>query len=305
MNGAPLALSDKALMQTPIARRQFLRGFASLAAFGGLSGTGAYAYGSSVERHRIVVVERDIVLPALPESLDGFRIVQLSDLHLEPWTKADTIAAAVRTANRLKPDLVVITGDFISSNVKPAGLLGELLSKLEAPHGVLACLGNHDVWHQPWVLQKALAERHIQVLRNQGVRLHTGRGSLFVAGVDSAWAGKPRLRPALRDWKESEPLVVLAHEPDVADRFAESGISALQLSGHTHGGQVCIPSLSPIALRLPSWGRKYVRGQFRIGNLQLYVNRGIGCVGLPVRFACPPEVTQISLRAPRLAGMTA
>lgn len=262
-----------------------------------MSGTSAYAYGTKVERHRIVVERRDIALPGLPESLDGFRIAQLSDLHLEPWTKADAIAAAVLVTNGLKPDLIVITGDFISSSVKPAGLLAEILSKLEAPHGVLGCLGNHDVWHQPWVLQKELAGRQIQILRNQGMRLHTDRGSLFIAGVDSAWAGKPQLRPALRDWKEHEPLVVLAHEPDVADRFAESGIAGLQLSGHTHGGQVCIPALTPIALRLPSWGKKYVQGQYRVGNLRLYVNRGIGCVGLPVRFACPPEVTEITLRA--------
>lgn len=288
-------------MPALISRRLFLRRFASLAAIGSASGAGSYGYGSLVERHRIVVERQGIVLPNLPMEMDGFRIAQLSDLHLEPLTKAEMIEAAVLKTNALKPDLVVITGDFLTSTSKPAGLIAELLSKLDAPHGVYSCLGNHDVWHQPWVLQKHLADKGIVMLRNSGERLHTDRGSIFLAGLDSAWAGKPRIDTSLQHWKPGEPLVILAHEPDVADKVAAQGLPALQLSGHTHGGQVCVPFVRPIVLHTPSWGKKYHHGHFRIGGLQLYVNRGIGCVGLPVRFFCPPEVTEITLRSPLIS----
>ena len=279
-------------------RRQFLRRFASITAIGGASGGGAFGYGSLVERYWIQTVRRDVVLPNLAPEMDGFRIAQLSDLHLEPWTKAEQIAEAVALTNALKPDLIVITGDFVTNSVKPAGPLAEILSALDAPYGVLGCMGNHDVWHQPAILTHFLRERHIEILRNQGMTLQTERGTLFIAGVDSAWADLANVKEALREWDGAGPLLVLAHEPDTADRIAHTGISALQLSGHTHGGQVCLPGLSPIALALPSWGKKYTQGYHRVGNLQLYVNRGIGCVGLPVRFACPPEVTEITLRSP-------
>ena len=278
-------------------RRQFLRRFASLTAFGSVSGGGAFGYGSLVERHWIQTVRRDIVLPNLPVEMDGFRIAQLSDLHLEPWTKAEEIAEAVAHTNSLKPDLIVITGDFITDSSKPAGPLAEILSALEAPYGVLGCMGNHDVWHQPAVLTRFMKERRIDILRNEGMKLQTEKGSLFIAGVDSAWAGRPDIKESLRDWDGADALVVLAHEPDTADQIAQNGLAALQLSGHTHGGQVCLPSLSPIALHLPKLGKKYPHGHYEIGKLQLYVNRGIGCIGLPVRFACPPEVTEITLRS--------
>lgn len=283
-------------MPPPLSRRNLLRRFASLTAVGAASGGGAFGYGSLLERHWVQVVRQDIYLPNLPEAMDGFRIAQLSDLHLEPWTTAEQIAEAVKVTNALTPDLIVITGDFLTNSARPAGRLAEVLADLQAPHGVLGSLGNHDVWHQPAVLTKHLAQKQIEILRNQGLRLHTPKGSLFIAGLDSAWAGKPNVRPALLEWKTHEPLVILAHEPDSADQVTKSELPALQLSGHTHGGQVCFPFLTPIALHLPAWGKKYAHGHHQVGKLQLYVNRGIGCVGLPVRFACPPEVTEITLR---------
>ena len=102
--------------------------------------------------------------------------------------------------------------------------------------------------------------------------------------------------------RANEPLVVLLHEPDAADKLAALKLPALQLSGHTHGGQVCFPFFPPIAICLPRWGKKYPRGHYRIGTMQLYVNRGIGCIDVPVRFCCPPEVTEITLRSPALVA---
>ncbi|MBX7209482.1 MAG: metallophosphoesterase [Verrucomicrobiaceae bacterium] len=285
-------------MPPPASRRQFLRRFASLAACGSVSGGGAFGYGNLVERHWIQTVARDITLPALPAMMDGFRIVQLSDLHLEPWTKAEHIAEAVVLANALKPDLMVITGDFLTNSSKPAGRLAEVLAPLEARYGVLGCIGNHDLWHQPDVLQRLLKERKIDLLRNEGMTLQTERGTIFIAGLESAWSGRADARAALRDWTTDLPLVILAHEPDQVDRVAQTGVPALQLSGHTHGGQVCVPLPWPLALHLPAGGKKYRHGHHRVGSVQLYVNRGIGCVGAPVRIACPPEVTVITLRSP-------
>lgn len=233
-------------------RRLFLRRLASLTAFGSVSGGGAFGYGNLVERHWIQTVRRDITLPNVPAAMDGFRIAQLSDLHLEPLTKAEQIAEAVAVTNELKPDLIVITGDFVTNSVKPAGPLAEILARLDAPHGVVGCIGNHDAWNQPAVLTRFLKERQIEILRNDGMTLQTANGSLFIAGLDSAWGGRPNEKTALRDWNGELPLVLLAHEPDVADRIAQTGISALQLSGHTHGGQVCLPFVSPIALHLPA-----------------------------------------------------
>jgi predicted MPP superfamily phosphohydrolase len=118
---------------------------------------------------------------------------------------------------------------------------------------------------------------------------------LFVAGLDSRWCGRPKLPSAMTTCPRNAPAILLMHEPDFADTAAKDRRVALQLSGHTHGGQVCLPGLG--ALITPRWGRKYIAGWYRIGALQLYVNRGIGCTGLPVRFACPPEVTELTLEA--------
>jgi hypothetical protein len=223
-------LFHKASMPSVISRRALLRRLVSTSALGAASAGGAFGYGNLLERHWIQVIRRDVFLPNLPEEMDGFKIAQLSDLHLEPWTTAEDIADAVKLTNSLLPDLIVITGDFVTHTVKPAGRLAEVLAGLEAPHGVLGCMGNHDVWNQPSVLSHFMAERQIEILRNQGLRLHTPKGALFIAGLDSAWAGKPDVSPALRDWKPAEPLLILAHEPDTADHVARSSLPALQLS---------------------------------------------------------------------------
>ena len=262
------------------------------------AGAGSFGWGSLVERHWLTTERLEIRLPGLPVAMDGFRVVQISDLHLEPWTKAGQIAEAVTAVNALRPDLVVITGDLVTDSHKPAGELGHLLARLEARQGVLVSLGNHDVWNRPGEIMRALSQHRVPVLRNEGRRVRTAGGDLFVAGLDSFWAGRPDVDDALRGWRPGQPLLLLVHEPDGADVIARRGLTGLQLSGHTHGGQVCLPTVRPRPLRVPSWGKKYTHGLHRVGDLQVYVNRGIGCVGVPVRFACPPEITVITLRSP-------
>jgi uncharacterized protein len=237
-----------------------------------------------------------IALPHLAPELNGLRVAQLSDLHLEPYTTAADIESAVQSVNALKPDIIALTGDFITGSNKPMGTCADILSKLVAPLGIYACLGNHDVWHDSAVIGKRLKEVGIQLLVNDCVILQHRGQPFAIAGTDSAWAGHPQLQSILTKVPKQVPLLLLAHEPDFADVVAAHDHPLLQLAGHSHGGQVRMPLWG--SLITPKWGQKYVMGHYTVGGSQLYVNRGIGCVGVPLRFACAPEITEITLRSP-------
>jgi len=285
-------------MDVPPSRRRSVHGVSS-STVSGPAAAGPVRSGAGWRKRPWLRVSRvAVVLPHLPAALDGFRIAQLSDLHLEPFTKARDIEETVARCNALRPDLVALTGDFVTNTARPAGLLAELLSQLHAPSGVFACLGNHDFWSDHGVVERALRERGIAVLRNETRMVQTDRGALAVAGMDSRYVGRANLRSTLSDWKPGQPLVMLMHEPDVADELAASKVEALQLSGHTHGGQLRILGRPPLAFRRARWGKKYLAGCYEVGSVQLYVNRGIGCVGVPLRVMCPPEITEITLRSP-------
>lgn len=281
--------------QRPLTRRDAL---SRLMMAGLTSGVGAYLYGSRLERH-VITTERVVMhLPDLPDELVGFKIVQLSDLHLRPVTMPETIEKAVSVANALEPDLTVITGDFITERGNDSEELGGLLRSLKAGHGVFGVLGNHDCWHQPWKVTRDMNAAGVQMLVNAGSEINVRGSKLWLGGIDSVWAGRPELKKCLpRDPRQ--PTVLLAHEPDYADVVMGENHPLIQLSGHSHGGQVRVPLLGPPVT--VTWGKKYLQGAFRVGQVRLYVNRGIGCTGRGVRFACPPEVTEITL-ARELAG---
>jgi predicted MPP superfamily phosphohydrolase len=257
---------------------------------------GSMVYGLGVEPVRLAIERWTLRLPRLPPAFDGFRIVQLSDLHLQPWTQGSEIARAIEAANRLRPDAIFLTGDFVTNDARPAEELQSLLSALRAPAGVFACLGNHD-FHGRGVdrISRAIRGAGIEVLRNRSVPLLLGGDCLVIAGLDSRWAGHPGLALALRGHARETPALLLMHEPDFADTAAQDSRVIFQVSGHTHGGQVRLPGFG--ALITPKWGRKYVDGWFRVGELELYVNRGLGCTGLPIRWFCPPEITEFTLRS--------
>lgn len=246
------------------------------------------------------VVRVSVDLPNLPPQMDGFRIAQISDLHLEPYTTARQIARVVKLCNSLQPDLVAMTGDFVTYNARPAGKLAEILSELKATYGVYASLGNHDFQSGHEHVVYALEQHKIPVLRNVCRTIHTDKGELHLAGMDSRYVSSPHLRTTLESWRENQPLVMMMHEPDVADDLADAKIHALQLSGHTHGGQLVFMGMPPSIHRRAKWGKKYLAGAYNVGTVRLYVNRGIGCVGVPLRVQCPPEVTEITLRSPAL-----
>ena len=274
-------------------RRSFVGRMFQAGAALATTGGGAIGYGSLVERHHPVIDRVTIPLPGLGRAWQGFRIVQSSDLHLEPLHDSELLQRVVHTVNGLKPDLVALTGDYVTRDASDVARLSAPLAALNAPAGVFACPGNHDLWSGVAKVSRALKEHGITYLSNTGHGLSRRNETLWIAGLDSAWGGHPRIKLALKGRPVNAATVVLIHEPDYADALATSLEPLLQLSGHTHGGQVCMPGGRP--LRLPTWGRRYPKGLFRVGDVRLYVNRGIGCTNVPLRFGCPPEVTEITL----------
>ncbi len=220
-------------------------------------------------------------------------MLHVSDLHVDDWTPPEVLERAVEIAREARPDLIVLTGDFITSRPNTFLTAARCLSGLRAPLGQFACLGNHDRWHSYRRIAEGLHQLGMTPLINESVRLHAPGGPLWITGLDSACAGRPDPKSALRHWNPTEPNLILFHEPDAADSLAARQVAAVQLSGHTHGGQVRAPWLG--AIQTPYLGHKYVLGYHRVHDLHLYVNPGLGTMGLPFRFLCPPEVTLHSL----------
>jgi hypothetical protein len=287
-----------------ITRRDFLRGTAAVA---GVAAAGLGAHSLFIEPHDIATERVDIRLPRLPDAFDGFRIVQISDIHYGPYLGRRGLQAALDAAIACHPDAVALTGDFVShplggrngpEGARHAEPCADVLRQF-APVPVFAVLGNHDHWNSATIVAGAFHDAGLQMLRNQALPLERGAARLWIAGLDDAWTGAADLPHTLRQVPADEATVLLAHEPDIADYVARFPID-LQLSGHSHGGQVRLPGIGPIIL--PWMAKKYPEGLNRVGDLQVYTNRGIGVIAPPVRFNCPPEVTLITLRAGRLAG---
>jgi uncharacterized protein len=268
----------------------------------GVAGAAALAlYSSEVERHWIEVVHTEIRLSGLPEAFHGLRIAQLSDIHMDEYTEAFFLRDAIARINQLQPDIVVLTGDFVSDlpmGVKFAtGAAWQCANLLTELHCLrrYAVLGNHDmaVGAQPVI--EALTANGIGMLENAYIPLERDGARIWLAGVEDPLVGRPDpdlAVPASIRNVAGEPVILLCHAPDYVDfmlRYPGGRAVDFVLSGHTHGGQVRLPLLG--AMQLPMLGRKYVEGRFQFGKLQLYVNRGLGTVGMPFRFDCPPEIT--------------
>ena len=255
---------------------------------------GEMARAAVAEPFMLSIERQEIFLRRLPKSLDGFRIVHLSDFHYGPMVNPEHLKRAVRAANELHADLIALTGDYISQDRGYAAPCAEVVGRLRAKHGVYAVLGNHDHWTDAGIVHGALAERGITVLRNASTLVERGGKRLWIAGVEDAYEGEANLSAAIARIPAGEATILLAHEPDYADFVSHSEVD-LQLSGHSYGGQVSIPGVGPLIL--PRLGRKYHTGHYCIGPLQLYTSRGVGVINPPVRFNCPPEVTLITLKS--------
>ena len=253
---------------------------------------GEAARAALTEPFRLTVEHHQIRLRRLPRELDGFRIVQLSDLHHSPFTSREQIERAIETANSLQPDIVALTGDYVSKEREYAAPCAELLGELRPRHGVFAVLGNHDHWTDAALITDLFRAEGITVLINQGMRFEKNGAAFWLAGVDDTMVGLEDLPLALAGASEQEFKLLLAHNPIILRKAARAGVD-LVLSGHTHGGQVSLRSDRSASGR-PR--RRLLKGLARQGETQIYVTRGLGTVVLPVRFGCPPEVSLLELR---------
>ena len=212
-----------------------------------------------------------------------------------PFTSKKLLEAAVEQTNALRPDLVLLAGDYVCTDAESIRELGPILGRLSAKYGVFAVLGNHDRALDPdQLICGQLRAQSIEVLINRG--LHTGPlGRLFLAGLDSIYAGAPDPAKAFAAYRNGNVAIALVHEPDYFPTLVRLTPVDLQLSGHSHGGQIRIPPLGPLIL--PKWGQVYHSGLYTLGERIVYTGRGRGLVGLPLRLACPPELTEITLVA--------
>lgn len=247
----------------------------------------------------LTIEHHPIYLSRLPKAFDGFRIVHLSDFHHSPFTSLEQIERAVETANRLKPDMIALTGDYISHDRQYAAPCAELLGRLHARYGTYAVLGNHDHWTDAALITDLFRAEGITVLVNQGMRFELAGEALWLAGVDDTMVGLEDISLALAGARESEMKLLLAHNPIILRRAARARVD-LVLSGHTHGGQVNLRSEHSASGR-PK--RRLLRGLGRQGETQIYVTRGLGTVVLPIRYGCPPEVSLLELRRFQVASL--
>lgn len=255
----------------------------------GLAGAVGATYATLIEPRRPVLERVTVRLPRLPRSLEGLRIGHLSDLHLGfPHTRAN-LHWAVEQMQREQPELIVITGDFVNAG-SAITRSPDLLRFLHAPLGVYGVTGNHDMWEGADELRSYLEPLGIEFLLNRSKRLQWRGEPLWIAGVDDIWYGAPDVDAALCHIPDDAFTLFLCHAPDFADRVAHRSID-LQLSGHTHGGQMRLPWLGCCCL--PHYGVRYISGLYRVGPMHLYVSRGLG--GLPGRLNCPPEATIVEV----------
>ncbi len=231
---------------------------------------------------------KDVLLPVREDlpALEGLRIALLSDLHAGPFLGKEEARRILEVTRAASPDLVCLCGDLIAMGNSDLDLLEPLLAGLDPPLGTFAVTGNHEFFHgDPALLQARLEERGIRVLRNRGIRVERGGGSLWVCGVDDPGEGEPDLEAALEGRRDGEPAILLCHHPDFFPRAAREGI-VLQVSGHTHGGQFRFFRRALVAhTRLG-----YLQGLFRRGESLLYVSGGVGAILLPWRIGAPPEL---------------
>jgi predicted MPP superfamily phosphohydrolase len=260
-------------------------------------GIGGFTYTHGIEPGWLDIEQVRLTLPRLTPAFDGYRIAQISDIHISEWMTRERLADIVAQVNEQKPDLIVLTGDYVHQT--PELYVDDLvipLSQLRAPDGVLSILGNHDHWTDAALVRRILHEAGTIHLDNDVLALERGAELLYIAGVDDIWEQQDRLDLVLERLPDEGAAILLAHEPDYADTSAATGRFDLQISGHSHGGQVNLPLLGrPV---LPYLAEKYPAGRYQVGSMIQYTNRGVGMIMPRVRFNCRPEITVFTLSAP-------
>jgi predicted MPP superfamily phosphohydrolase len=282
------------LTKAILSRRHFLQASAAIVA-----GMGLYSY--EIARHEISVVTQTVPIRNLPTAFQNFRVAQISDIHLEEFTEPYFLARVIDHVNALKPDITLLTGDFITQTMLGKKFIFnavykclEMLRSIQSPR--FACMGNHDSIIGAPILRPIFASYDTPLLMNENLPYDLKGDRVWICGVGDMLTEFPNLFLSVPA-KPDAPVLLMCHEPDYADvvqLHPRGHLVDLMLSGHSHGGQVCFPIVG--ALHTPLGGHKYVQGMFNLGQMQLYVNRGIGTVGLPFRLNCPPEITLFTLQ---------
>lgn len=257
----------------------------------------AVAFGGILERTNFHVKEIDFPVPGLHPDLEGFRIAQISDLHVSPFLSVRQAGRVVDMTNELRPNLTVYTGDLISEPGDPLDESIRELARLRADAGVLGCLGNHEYYARCQNYETSQAARYgIDILRGRARQLRWGNGFINVAGVDYQSISKKKdyLLGAEKLVVPGMPNLLLSHNPDVFPVAIRQGYDAV-LAGHTHGGQVTVEILNQ-TLNLARFFTPYVSGLYRLRDTSCYVTPGIGTIGMPVRLGAPPEISLLRLR---------
>lgn len=278
-------------------RRLFLkRMLGGFVTFVGLSG-GAYYYANKIEPSLLKIHQESIALKSIPKSFHGFKIVQFSDTHMGFQYTLKQLEHLVTTINELKPNIIVFTGDLIDEpqSYKSSKKLIQTLQNLRTTDGKFWIYGNHD--HGGYgtdIVQNIMSLSNFTLLQNTQTVLERNNDRIILVGIDDMILGKPNLDMALQQTNPELFTILLAHEPDFADVATNYPID-LQLSGHSHGGQVRLPLIGH--LYTPTYAEKYVAGKYTIDDLILYVNQGIGTTRLPFRFFCKPEIHEFTLKS--------
>ena len=272
-----------------LSRRQFLKGAVAV----GIAGFAANSI--LYEPRRIIVERKTISINNLPDAFEGFRICQITDVHHGPFVSLNFVKEIVDIVDRLSPDLVALTGDYVDYSHKYITPAVTALCRFKPQYGIISILGNHDHLADAELTREVFDRNKIPVITNSHKLIEVKNNAICIAGVGDLLEDTQDLKAALYGVPPDIPRILLSHNPDYAEVVPETERVDLVLAGHTHGGQVRLPFFSIAPVTQSHYGQKYAGGLVRLSHTQVYVSRGVGMVGLPVRFNCPPEISMITL----------
>jgi predicted MPP superfamily phosphohydrolase len=289
-------------MRPVFSRRDFLKLLKAAAIEVPVLGFGTWYYGHYIEPEHVEVVNITLILPHLPRTYSGVKLAQISDIHIGGLMTVERLGTFLDMVASQQPDLVVITGDFVIGGVwnyeieAMVASLTEMLEPFARRFTTFAVLGNHDYLVDADAVREMLVECGITELENSLFQLRRGDDQLYLAGLDDLLLGHPRIDDVLSGLPEKACAILLVHEPDRAEHTAATGRFDLQISGHSHGGQVIVPPVGPIFL--PELGSKFPLGLYKTGGMYHYTNRGLGTTGVDMRINCRPEISLFTLQSP-------
>ncbi len=249
------------------------------------------------EARSLDITRRTLELRQWPPAFDGLSVAFLTDMHCSSLTPPEFLAEVVEETNRLKPDVILLGGDYVTRGTRYVRPVAEVLARLKAPMGVYSVLGNHDHFAAPDMVRSALRQAGIVDVNNGGQWLTLGGSRIRIAGIGDLWQDKQDLKAALDGATGEDAVILLSHNPDYAMRLTDPRVR-LVLSGHTHGGQIVLPGIGALVTN-SSYGDRLVSGLVAFETFQLYVSRGLGTVVVPLRYHCPPELVLLTLRGKR------